>query len=58
MIRGRALKMVITTSVKGVTSKQVKKLIKTILLQRIKLQSISSWTASSLKTLSRNVCDQ
>jgi len=32
--------------------------MKTILRQRIKLQSISSWTALPLKMLSRNVCDQ
>jgi hypothetical protein len=41
----RALKIVVTTSVAGATSKWVKKLMKTTLWQRIKLQSISSWTA-------------
>lgn len=54
----RALEIVVTTSVVGATSKWVKKLMKTILRQRIKLQSSSSWTALSLKMLSRNVGDQ
>jgi hypothetical protein len=48
----RALEIVVTTSVVGAMSKWVKKLMKTILQHRIKLQSISSWTALSLKMLS------
>jgi len=55
---GCALEIVVTTSVVGAASKWVKKLMKTILWQRIKLQSISSWDALALKILSQNAGDQ